>query len=234
MANALARRYRLDVSSDGTNWVKLGAITDLAPTESPTTQAADTYDTNGFNAFEKTMTAWQIVAKFLMPTTGSVPSDAGQALISATRFQFGSAARIYARWYDRNGGTDAWAGVALVDWNQSKTGVADIGEVTATFKGDGVLEQITNPYASTSVPTISAATPSGAVAGGQVQITGAGFIGTIASTGVKFGAVSATSWIVISDSLIVAVMPAGSSGSAAVVVTNASGASSALPYTRGA
>lgn len=232
MSLALARRFRQDVSVDGTSWVKLGAITDFAPAEKPTTQAADTYDTNGFNAFEKTMTGWSTVSKFLMPTTANVPSDPGQQLLANTRFQFGTAARIYTRWYDRNGGTDAWSGLALVDWNQSKTSAPDVAEITATLTGDGVLTQISNPYASTAVPVIISATPSGVAAGGQVQITGGGFLGTIATTGVKFGAVSASSWIVVSDSLIIAVMPAGSAGSAAVTVTNAAGTSSAFPYTR--
>ena len=234
MSVALARRFRQDVSVDGTSWVKLGALTDFAPTETPTTQPADTYDTNGFNAFEKTMTGWQVVSKFLMPTTANVPSDAGQQLLANTRFLFGASARAYTRWYDRNGGTDAWSGLTLVDWNQTKTSVPDVAEITATLKGDGVLTQIANPFASAAIPVIISATPSAVAVGGQVQIAGGGFLGTVATTGVKFGGVNATSWIVVSDSLIVAVMPAGSAGSAPIIVTNAIGPSTAFAYTRGA
>lgn len=236
MSVALARRFRQDVSVDGISWVKLGALTDFAPTENPTNQAADTYDTNGFNAFEKTMTGWQTVSKFLMPTTAGIPSDAGQTLCEGTRFQFGDAARLYTRWYDRNGGTDAWSGRALVGWNQTKTGVADIDEVTVTFQGDGALARITNPYAATAVPVVTAATPAGASAsvGVQITISGSGFLGTIPTTGVKFGATNATSWVVLSDSVIVAIMPAGTAGAANIVVTNAAGASAAFTFTRGA
>jgi hypothetical protein len=70
--------------------------------------------------------------------------------------------------------------------------------------------------------------------GGQVQITGNGFTGTVVTSGVKFNAINATSWIVVSDSLIIAVMPTGTAGSAPIIVTNTAGASNALPYTRGA
>jgi hypothetical protein len=233
MSLALARRFAQDVSVDGSTWVKLGARTDFAPTENSTDQAADNYDNAGFNSFEKTMTGWQCVSKFEMPTTAGIPSDPGQAILEATRFQFGTAARAYTRWYDRNGGTDAWSGLALIDWNQSKTGVADLEEITVTFKGDGVLTRITNPYASAAVPVITSASPTAVAAAGQVTITGSGFLGTVVTSGVKFGGTNATSWVVLSDSVIVAIMPAGSAGSAAVLVTNAIGASAAFPYTRG-
>lgn len=232
MSYALARRFKQDVSVDGVTWVKLGAITDFAPTENSNDQASDNYDNNGFNSFEKTMTGWQTVTKFEMPLTSGIPSDAGQAILEATRFQFGDAARAYTRWYDRNGGTDAWSGRALVDWNQTKTGVPDLEEVTVTLKGDGVLTRITNPYASAAVPVITGATPSGVAAAGLVTITGSGFLGTVVTTGVKFAAVNAASWVVLSDSVIVAVMPAGSAGSAPITITNAAGASSTFPYTR--
>lgn len=234
MSVALARRFRQDVSVDGTTWIKLGAINDFAPSENPTTQAADTYDTNGFNAFEKTMTGWKTVSKFYMPTTASVPSDPGQTLLQATRFQFGTAARIYTRWYDRNGGTEAFSGLALVDWNQSKTSVPDIAEVTATLTGDGILTQISNPYASTAVPTIISVTPTAQTVTNLITITGAGFLGTVVTTGVTVGGVNSTGWTVLSDNTIVAKIPTGSAGSAPIIVTNASGASAGFPYTRGA
>jgi hypothetical protein len=70
--------------------------------------------------------------------------------------------------------------------------------------------------------------------GNQVTITGNGFTGTVATTGVKFGATNATSWTVVSDSLIVAIMPTGTAGAANVTVTNANGTSNSLAYTRGA
>lgn len=234
MSLALARRFKQDVSVDGTTWVKLGARTDFAPTESSTLPSAANYDNAGFDSFEKTMTAWQVVSKFEMPTTANIPSDPGQLILEATRFQFGDAARAYTRWYDVNGGTDAWSGRALIDWNQSKGSVPDLAEITVTFKGDGVLTRITNPFASAAVPVITSATPSGVSVGNQVSIYGGGFIGTVPTTGVKFGATSAASWTVISDSLIVANMPTGTAGAANITVTNAVGVSTAFAYTRGA
>jgi hypothetical protein len=82
----------------------------------------------------------------------------------------------------------------------------------------------------TGIPTLNSALPSAAATGDQVVIKGAKFTGT---TAITFGAVSVVEWIVLDSATIVAVMPAGTAGSAAVTVTNASGASAPLAYTRG-
>ena len=235
MSYSLARRFKVDVSTDNVSWVPFSGMTDFAPNESPTYQSTANYDNAGFDSFEKTMTAWQLVIKADRPvntTTGLF--DPGQELVRAAQFQFDTAARTYVRWYDRNGAPEAKSGYALVEWNQSKTGVADIEEVTATFKGDGALSVITNPWNATAVPVITSATPSGATAGSLLRIQGTNFVGTVATTGVKIGGVSATTWDVVSNSYIEAVMPAGTAGSAPIIVTNAVGASTSFAYTRGA
>ncbi|MGN6200021.1 phage tail tube protein [Humibacter sp.] len=236
MSKSLARRFKVQVSATGVDgtWLALSGINDLSPTENATQQSTDDYDTDGFNSFEKTMTGGKLVAKVTRPTTAGIPSDAGQELCRATRFQFQDAARVFVRWFDRYGADEAYSMEALVDWNPSKTGVADVEEVTITFTGDGVVSAIANPYQATAVPIITAATPSGAGTGALVTITGQGFLGTVATTGVKFGAVNATNWQVLSDSLIVATVPSGSAGAANIVVTNAVGASAQFAYTRAA
>ncbi|MFJ4286402.1 phage tail tube protein [Paenarthrobacter nicotinovorans] len=233
MSASLARRFKVEVSANGTDWLPFKGINDFNNSENATTQSTADYDNNGFDSFEKTLTGWQVVVKANRPTTAGV-FDPGQELVRAARFKFGDAARVYVRWYDRNGAPEAYSGKAMVEWNQSKTGVADIEEVTATFKGDGVLAPIANPYNAAAVPVIASATPTGATAGTTVTIQGANFTGTVPTTGVKFGATNASNWQVISDSLISAVVPAGSSGAANIVVTNGAGASTAFPYTRGA
>lgn len=85
-----------------------------------------------------------------------------------------------------------------------------------------------------TAPTITAATPTAAAAGSMVTIKGSGFTGVTGAAGVKIGATNATSYTIVDPNTIVAVVPAGSAGSAPIVVTNATGASAAFPYTRGA
>ncbi len=92
-----------------------------------------------------------------------------------------------------------------------------------------------SPVLAASAPTVSGASPSsGPVKGGQViVIKGADFTGT---TAVKFGAVAATSYAVMSDSKIVAVVPdAAAAGAQLLTVTNATGTNTTgYSYTYGA
>lgn len=231
MSNALARRFKVDVSVDNTTWVPLKGLTDFNPQENATLQAANDYDSNGFESYEKTITGVKVAIKARRVLNAGA-FDPGQELARATWLQFGTSARLYMRFYDRNGATQAFSGQFLVDYQQSKTGVADIEEVGITFTADGIVSSITNPATAPAVPAIATATPSGAAAGALVTVTGAYFTGVTGATGVKIGGVNATNYTVISDSTIVFTVPAGSAGSAPIIVTNGAGASNSFAYTR--
>jgi hypothetical protein len=231
MTTALARRFKVDVSTDNTTWLPFKGINDLNPPVSPTLVAADDYDSNGWNSFEKTMQSWILTVKALRKTVAGA-FDPGQELVRAAQLQFGDAARVYVRWYDRNGAPEAFSGRALVGWAPSKTGVADLDEVTVTLTGDGVLTSITNPYNIAVVPVITSITPAGKGSGGAVAIYGSGFTGLVPTTGLKFNGVNATSFDVQNDNLATAVLPAGSAGVTPVTATNGNGTSVAFNYTR--
>jgi hypothetical protein len=238
MSTALARRFKVDVTADLTltsGWVNVKGINDLSPNVDPNIEDASDYDTDGWTQSEITMQAWTLDTTFFRKENAGT-YDAGQELIRARVGKFGDDARIGVRWYDRNDGPEAAQGVALVSWKLSNTGVKDLASVQATFTGtDVALDQtISNPSSGAAVPVILSATPSGAGEGDLVEIKGTGFDGLVASTGVKFGAVSATNWSVVSDQVVVATVPAGSAGAANIVATNAAGASTAFSYTRGA
>lgn len=79
-------------------------------------------------------------------------------------------------------------------------------------------------------PTISGVTPSGAEAGDTITIAGANLTGT---TSVTVGGAAASNVTVVSASSVTARVPAGSAGSAPVVVTTPNGSSAPYSYTRG-
>ena len=87
-------------------------------------------------------------------------------------------------------------------------------------------------FAVSLIPVITSITPSAVTTGNTVSIFGSKFTGT---TGITFGgtAVGAGKFTVVNDGTIVALMPTGSAGSAACIVTNASGPSDSFGYTRG-
>jgi len=77
------------------------------------------------------------------------------------------------------------------------------------------------------VATISTITPAGQAVGKQIIISGTRLSG---ATDVKFGSTSATSLVVVSDTTLAAVIPAGT-GVKAVTVINAVGVSAPADYT---
>lgn len=83
--------------------------------------------------------------------------------------------------------------------------------------------------AAAAAPVVTAVAPTAQGVGKAIVVSGVRFTGT---TGVTVGGVATTSFAVVNDTQLVAVIPAGSAGSAPVIVTNATGASAAFPYTR--
>lgn len=233
MPTELARRLNVQVSVDNTNWLTLIGKNDVNPNITPTIQKATTYETAGWGANEVTLNDWSLVVKLFRESNASNVLDPTQQLLIARIGQFGTGARIYVRWFDNQGRADqSWSGYAIVTFANSTTSVDGLDEDTFTFTGDGVLTPITNPYVAAAAPVLISALPSGAAAGALVTILGQGFTGVVPATGVKFAAVTATVTAVYGDTMITAIMPAGSAGSAPVTVVNPAGTSAALPYTR--
>ena len=223
--NLLARGYKFDVSTDGTTWVHPLGLDNLNDKLDPNIEKADEYDSSGWSSKEITLYDWSLAVGMHRKKDAGV-EDPGQKLIRDCRGQFGDAARLYVRWYRTDGIDEAWQGRAVVHVENRDTAVENIAAWTVTFEGDGVASKIAVP-ASSLVPVISGVSPnSGSTAGGElVTISGQNFLGTTGAAGVKFGANNATSYVLVSDTRIVAEVPAGTAGAKDVVVTNAAGAS---------
>lgn len=231
---ALASRFRVDLTEDLTlagGWTQLVGMDDLKPNVAQNLVETSSYDNTGFESYEKTFQGWSVVARCWMRTVTGLIHPSLQLLVDR-ELEFGDGCRIGVRWYDKNGVPEAFQGVAVVQTERGNTGVKDPETKVFTLMGDGVLTPITNPGTAPAVPVITSVLPSGAAAAQLVTIKGVGFTGTIATSGVKFNAINAADWEVVSDTVIVASLPAGTAGSAPVIVTNAVGASAAFPYTR--
>ena len=81
---------------------------------------------------------------------------------------------------------------------------------------------------ATGVPAITVALPSGQAVGDALVLNGIRFTGT---TGITVDGQTVTNYDILSDGVISLVIPASVSGAANIVVTNASGASTAYAYT---
>jgi len=237
MSTALARKFRVDVTADLTlagGWLQLNGIYSFKPDVTPKTIDTSAYDTDGWDANEVISNGWAVTADFWRRTAAGV-YDPGQELVRACVGKTGDASRCGVRYYDKQGGPEAAKGVALAKWARAKDGVADGDASSIVLTGDGALVTITNPGVAAVVPVITSALPTAIAEGGIVTILGSGFTGTVVTSGVQFDSVNATSWSVVSDNVIVAVMPAGFAGVGNIIVTNVTGPSTpAFSYTRGA
>lgn len=228
----LARSIAVDVSVDNATWLNLPGRTDNAPQLDPQTQDATDVDTDGWTSAEITLQSGNLVIKYNALSNGGTPNPA-QELVEACVGQFADSARLFVRWYDRDGGTRGYTARSIVKVQYSKTGVADLREVTVTFQLDGTVTkmtpaQITAALGNASLPVITGASQSGAGVGSQVKLVGANFTG---ATSVKFGATAATTYTVVSDSVIVANVPTGGTGAESLTVTTAAGVSAGFNFT---
>ncbi|WP_308686576.1 IPT/TIG domain-containing protein [Streptomyces caniferus] len=101
-------------------------------------------------------------------------------------------------------------------------------DITVTTPGGTSTLQSSYFYVSTPVLT-GVAPPSGPLSGGNtVTLTG---VHLVEATAVRFGATAATTFTVVSDTQITAVVPPGADGLVGITVTTAGGTSNAVTYT---
>jgi hypothetical protein len=148
---ALARRFKVDVDisfpAGPVTWAPLLGITDFKPAVAPTLQEASDYDSDGWVGQEKTMQAWTAEVTILRKKDNAGLFPPAQEALRACEDKFGEAARAHIRWYDRDGGDEAYEGYAIVQWARANSGVADLDAATVTLTGDGARTPIANPLA---------------------------------------------------------------------------------------
>jgi hypothetical protein len=244
LGKSYERGQQIDLGYPGgpENWVDVRRMSDFKPTPTPITKPAQTYDDLGSPNESKTgesvATSFSVLGN-RSATTGKYLPEV-QKLVDATRPSAkGEDAVVRMRYFHKPEiGTpdpdEAFEYLATVAYAPQNVGAeGDVERLDFTLTGQGPRIEITNPFAGWGAvaPKAASAAPSGAAAGELVRITGSGFVG---ATGVKFGATNAGDFEVLGGSTIVAIVPAGTAGSAAITVTTPGGTSPALPYTRGA
>lgn len=150
LVTMLARKWRLEVNTSGNEtpvWTQVKGITNFTPNVSPTMQATDDYDSDGWGSDEKTMLKWSNAVQLLRKGVDETTPDPGQEALRSKSDQFGVAGTAHIRWYDRNGGPEAYEGFANVSWEPGGGGTADTENVTVNLTGKGARLDISNPAA---------------------------------------------------------------------------------------
>lgn len=232
----LARTHRLDIDTatyPASQYQQAMGIEDLKLVEEPRVEDDEDYDDTGAMRETNTGYSWRLEGKVAYST-----NLAGSALdpvhaFLRTQFKKHRTGRVEraefgVRFYHRDGldsGHEHEGRVYVKTW--TLPGGKGRNAIDVVLQGQGDLADIANP-AGSLLPVVSGVTPvTGGIAGGgaPIQIFGRSFTTVVGAAGVKFGATNATSYTVVNDSLIVAVVPAHAAGLVQVIVTNPTGPS---------
>jgi hypothetical protein len=235
--NTNARKYLPEIDM-GTVvapiYTPFGGVKNFLPTtDNAQNQDDRRFSDGGFGRMNKTGTDWSATM-----TVSRAPQAANLALYDvAQEFargigeggNLGAAAEARLRWYEYGPAgsprVQAYAGTALVSYNEPNGGPLDNSDAVFTFTGQGQLLPITHPYPNTAqVPLITNVNNRNlnAAGGQQIVIKGQFMTGVSAVT---IAGTAATAYTVLDDSTLVVTTPAHAAGSLALVVTNGTGAS---------
>ncbi|MEU6858826.1 IPT/TIG domain-containing protein [Glycomyces sp. NPDC046736] len=231
---ALARRYIFQIDTawphSGTDvWEQLPGMTEFKDGHTHTDQRDSDYDSDGAIGYTRTAKEWLVEQKISYKEDDlSYAVDPVHAYLkSRAEAHAGRNTVVHFRYFDRNGGVDAYEGYGLPTWTPDGGDDEQLDRVAITYKPwaqNPHLVRITNPLTLSPVPLITSVAPStGPAAGGTlVHIAGSHFTDTET---VEFGASNEADFTVVSDHLIVAVTPAVAASTVRVIVTNGNGAS---------
>lgn len=223
-----AYEFGLDVLM-GSAWINIPDITALNPQSQPKTRSRTSYAAKGKarpNTHARDMN--------LAFNVEIVRDEAGQyqdelAYLLAKSQMLNEDNRVTFRVFDQLGADYAWEGEFNLEHGRPSTGDEDAGWFSFTGGSYGGVVAIENPVNDDAVPGLVSATPSGATATTRLMVTGVNLTG---ATAVTIGGVTGTAITVHDDRHLSFTVPAGSAGSAPIIVTTPDGASVALPYTR--
>jgi hypothetical protein len=149
LVSTLARKWKLDVNTGTVAspvWTPVRAIGELKTTVESNMEDDSDYDSDGWASESKTQMKWSLETKVLRKIgVTSSNYDPGQEALRQAADKFGSPGTPQVRWYDRDGGPEAYSGFASVSWEPEGGEAKDLDTVTIKLSGQGKRTLITNP-----------------------------------------------------------------------------------------
>lgn len=228
-------RFRTQVETSAGVWATLRRVKslDLPPVNMEFADSSG-FENDGYSSQEIVAASWQATIGIWAGVDGSGLALAEQEFVRlASFFPFangGNGSRLHWRFFDKNGGVEAFDGFAYTSWKYDSGDWKALAPATITAMGDGPLTIITNPLTGSLAPEIVTVLPTGKTVGDLVKIIGNKFTASTI-TGITIDGQAVLKFTVDSDNVITAVIPASVAGAANVIVTNAAGASNTYAYT---
>ncbi len=149
LVSSLARKFKVDINTGTVGspvWRQVRGIAELKPGLDTNLEDDSDYDSDGWKSQAKTQLGWTLEMKLMRKsgfTTGIY--DLGQETLRLAADDFPGT--IQVRWYDRDGGPEAYSGYATVAWSPEGGDAKALDMATATLSGNGIRTDITNPAA---------------------------------------------------------------------------------------
>lgn len=151
LASTLQKSWKLDVNTGTTAvpvWTPVRAIGELKDALDPNAEDDSDYDSGDWGSDVITQLKWSLevkVGRKVGVTSGNY--DAGQEYLRAAASRTGAASVRQVRWYDRNGGPEAYSGFGSVGWEPEGGDAKALKVATIKINGNGERVDIANPAA---------------------------------------------------------------------------------------
>ncbi|TDD90773.1 phage tail tube protein [Actinomadura rubrisoli] len=151
LVSTLARKFRVDVNTGTLSvpvWTQVRAVTDFKPARDNNLEEDDDYDSDGYGSKTKTMINWGAeikVGRKIGFSTGVY--DPGQEALRLASEEFGADGSMQIRYYDRNGGPEAYMGIGTISWEPEGGEAKALDVATCKIDGQGKLARVPNPVA---------------------------------------------------------------------------------------
>ena len=233
---ALAHEQILRLKRNGNFENVTGDCNNILDTRTPVKSARENYGNKARDASSKLADNHVITfdAEAVRDNTGAIAQPWLVPLLNIAKAT-GSGNKIDAQLFDaKDPALGAIEGTFTVEVAPLKTGYADSGGYKFTLTGDGVIRDIASPIGGSGVPIIASVLPLNQGAGSNIYVRGSNVSAITAATvgGVTVPLVGGISQIPGETNIVVLELPAGTAGSAPIVLTNAAGAGVAYPYVR--
>lgn len=226
-------RFRTQVETSAGVWATVRRVKSLdLPPVSPEFADASSFENDGYSSQEIVASSWMATIGVWAGVDGAgAPLTEHEFIRLASFYPFansGNGSRLHFRFFDKNGGVEAFDGYAYTSWKYDGGDWKGLAGATITAQGDGALTVISNPVAGSQIPVIATALPTGKSTGDLLKIYGNLFTG---ATAITIDGANVLKFTVDSDNVITALIPAAVAGAANIVVTTPAGASTAYAYT---
>lgn len=140
-------RMSVDASTnlDGSQYIQMFGITDFQPAIAQTSVDDSDFESGIWGSDFVTQLKWSLVMKVDRKTLPGYTEDPAQRILRVASFGFAQSSVVRVRWWDRNGGPEAFDGLGTVSWSEDGGGTAAKSSCSVTIMGRGIRNPIANP-----------------------------------------------------------------------------------------